>query len=217
MEKLEKMADFFTARVEDYDQHMQDNVYGTTGFHQKLAAEVPETTKSLLDLGCGTGLELEEIFKKLPDVQVTGVDLTQAMLDKLKEKYPSKNVNLICGDYFVVNFGENKFEAAVSSETMHHFTKEKKIGLYNKIYNSLKAGGVYIECDYMLETQEEEDKLFAENEKIRKENNIKTDEFFHFDTPLTISNQIDALKKAGFKQVELIFQSGFTVILKAQK
>ena len=99
---------------------------------------------------------------------------------------------------------------------MHHFTKENKIGLYKKIFDSLKENGVYVECDYMLEKQEEEDALFAEYEKLKEENNIKTDDFFHFDTPLTVANQIEALKKAGFKEVEIV-KPAPTAILIAKK
>ena len=35
-----------------------------------------------------------------PDLRVTGIDLTQAMLDELKKKHPEANLRLICGDYF---------------------------------------------------------------------------------------------------------------------
>lgn len=133
MEKLEKMADFFTARVENYDQHMLDNVYGDHEIHKRFANCLPNESKKLLDLGCGTGIELEEIFNRFPKLEVTGVDLTQAMLDKLKEKFAGKNINLICGDYFLVDFGKNKFDCATSMETMHHFTKEKRL-VFTKKY-----------------------------------------------------------------------------------
>lgn len=216
MEKLEKMAEFFTARVGDYDKHMMDNVYGDNEIFKLFANSLPHKANKLLDLGCGTGLELEEIFKRFPNLEVTGVDLTQAMLDKLKEKYSNKKLNLVCGDYFLVDFGKNVFDCATSMETMHHFTKENKIGLYKKIFDSLKENGVYVECDYMLEKQEDEDALFAEYEKLKEENNIKTDDFFHFDTPLTVANQIDALKKAGFKEVEIV-KPAPTAILIAKK
>lgn len=76
MEKLEKMAEFFTARVNDYDQHMMDNVYGDNEIFKQFANSLPSKTQKLLDLGCGTGLELGEIFKRFPNLEVTGVDLT---------------------------------------------------------------------------------------------------------------------------------------------
>ena len=58
--------------------------------------------------------------------------------------------------------------------------------------------------------------LYLVYEKLKEENNIKTDDFFHFDTPLTVANQIDALKKAGFKEVEIVTPAP-TAILIAKK
>lgn len=217
MTNLEPMSDFFTARIDGYDEHMLRDVEGCKEGYIKMAELVPERTEKLLDLGCGTGLELDEIFKLFPSISVTGIDLTQAMLDRLKAKHPDKKLDLICGDYFAVDFGENKFDCAVSFQTMHHFTHKKKTELYKKICKALKIGGVYIECDYMVETQEEENHWFAENERIRKEQNIPLDEFFHYDTPCTIDNQIAMLKKAGFAKIEKVFRMENTTMLVARK
>lgn len=217
MEKLEPMASFFAARVGMYDEHMLNDVEGCKEGYLTMAELVPEGTESLLDLGCGTGLELDEIFKKLSDASVTGIDLTQAMLDRLKEKHPDKKLNLLCGDYFTVPFGKGEYDCAVSFQTMHHFTREKKTELYEKIRKALKDGGTYIECDYMVEAQEEEDFWFAENERIRKEQNIPLDEFFHYDTPCTVDNQIQMLKDAGFSQAEKVFRIENTTIIVAKK
>lgn len=46
----------------------------------KLAELIPDTARKLLDLGCGTGLELGRIFQRFPDISVTGVDLSSEML-----------------------------------------------------------------------------------------------------------------------------------------
>jgi hypothetical protein len=51
----------------------------------------------------------------------------------------------------------------------------------------------------MVESQEDEDFYFNENQRLRKELNIPDGEFYHYDTPCTISNQVDMLKQAGFK------------------
>lgn len=217
MERLEPMSDFFTARLDGYDEHMLNDVEGCREGYIKMARLVPKKTQRLLDLGCGTGLELDEIFRLLPDVQVTGIDLTRAMLERLREKHPDKKLDLICGDYFAVDFGENRFDCVVSFQTMHHFTHEKKTELYGKICKALADNGVYIECDYMVETQEEENHWFAENERIRKEQNIPPDEFFHYDTPCTIENQKAMLKNAGFAQVEKVFRMENTTMLVARK
>lgn len=100
---------------------------------------------------------------------------------------------------------------------MHHFTHDKKMGLYKKIYNALDPNGMYVEGDYMVENQDEEDLYFAENQRIRKEQNIPEDEFYHYDTPCTIKNQIKLLKSAGFSVVTQVFRQENTTILVAKK
>ncbi len=214
---MEKMNEFFTARVDGYDEHMLNEVDGCREAYGEMSKLVPENTKNLLDLGCGTGLELEAIFKRFPDISVTGIDLTKAMLDKLEEKYCGKNITLIQGDYFRTDLGQNRFDTAISFQTMHHFSHEMKIGLYRKICDSLKSGGVYIECDYMVETQAEEEYWYAENVRIRREQNIPENEFYHYDTPCTIENQIKMFKAAGFLNAEKVYRMENTTIIIAKK
>lgn len=214
---MEKMDEFFTARVDGYDEHMLNEVDGCREAYGEMSRLVPENTKNLLDLGCGTGLELEAIFKRFPDISVTGIDLTKAMLDKLEEKYRGKNITLIQGDYFRTDLGQNRFDTAISFQTMHHFSHEMKIGLYQKICDSLKSGGVYIECDYMVETQAEEEYWYAENVRIRREQNIPENEFYHYDTPCTIENQIKMFKAAGFFNAEKVYRMENTTIIIAKK
>lgn len=214
---MEKMDCFFTARVDGYDEHMLTNVIGCKEGYIEMSKLIPQFCRSLLDLGCGTGLELDEIFKEVPDINVTGIDLTQAMLDRLRKKHPDKSLQLICGSYFDVPFGNAKYECAISFQTMHHFSHDAKIALYKKINNALTQGGVYIECDYMVESQEEEDFYYAENARLRKELGISDNEFYHYDTPCTINNQISMLKNAGFITVEKVFRMENTTILVSYK
>lgn len=211
------MNDFFTARVDGYDNHMINNVSGCKEGYVKMAELLPNTVVSLLDLGCGTGLELDEIFKTHPDIKVTGVDLTKAMLDMLMQKHPDKNMDLIHASYFDYDFGIEKFDGIISFQTMHHFTHTQKIQLYKRAYAALKSGGKYIECDYMVLEQADEDFLFKENERIRKEHQIPDGEFYHFDTPCTIDNQLKMLRTANFKKVEMVWRMENTTIIVADK
>jgi cyclopropane fatty-acyl-phospholipid synthase-like methyltransferase len=216
MAQLETMSNFFAARVAGYDEHMINDVEGCREGYPMMASLVPATTLRLLDLGCGTGLELDEIFKLYPDIAVTGVDMTAEMLDELRAKHPDKNMNLLCEDYFTADLGVG-YDCAVSFETMHHFKPEKKVGLYRKIYDALTVDGCYIECDYMAQLQEQEDYFFAELARMRAEQGIPEDVFVHYDTPCTVDNQIAMLKNAGFTTVEKVFHLGNTVMLIARK
>lgn len=214
---MEEMSSFFTKRVDGYEEHMLTYTTGNKEGYIVMSKLIPTSCKSLLDLGCGTGLELDEIIKVMPDLEITGIDLTQAMLDKLKLKHPDKSIHLICGSYFDVPFGIEKYECTISFQTMHHFSHELKIGLYKKIYQALTPDGIYIEGDYIVESQEDEDFHFSENLRIRKELNLNETEFYHYDTPCTIENQIKMLNSAGFRNVEKVYRSDNTTILVAHK
>jgi tRNA (cmo5U34)-methyltransferase len=214
---IEKMDDFFTARAADYDNHMLTNVAGCKEGYIKMAELLPESAVDLLDLGCGTGLELDDIFKTHPKIKVTGIDLTKAMLVILKQKYWDKDITLINASYFEYDFGVENFDAIISFQTMHHFSHDKKVELYSKLYNALKPGGKYIECDYMVIEQSEEDFYFKENDRIRKEQDITDGDFYHYDTPCTVVNQIKMLLEAGFDKVEKVWREENTTIILSDK
>lgn len=143
--------------------------------------------------------------------------MTKSMLDKLLEKHPDKKLHLICGDYFTEEFGKERFDCAVSFETMHHFRPEHKVGLYRNIYDALKPGGCYIECDYMVGTQIEEDYYFSEYERMRKEQEIPEGVYCHYDTPCSAETQIRILTEAGFERIEEVFRMENTVMLAAYR
>lgn len=212
---MEKMSEFFAARVDGYDEHMLNDVEGCAEGYKKMSELLPADTKKLLDLGCGTGLELDEIFKRFPKLEVTGIDLTKEMLQKLREKHPDKLLDLIHGSYFDCDFGACRYDAAVFFQTTHHFDHQKKTALYQKIHDALKDGGRYIECDYMVETQQEEDHWFVENRRIREELGIPLNEFYHYDTPCSVENQIKMLLNAGFSQTEIVYRRGNTTMIVA--
>ena len=215
---LEKMDNFFTARVDGYDEHMKSNIEGADVFYGYTASLLPKTEgAAVLDLGCGTGLELEEFFEINPGAKVTGIDLTKSMLDALKAKFPGKDITLICGSYFDEPFGEDKYDAAVSVESLHHFTKEEKIPLYTRLRKALTSKGYFILTDCFSKSDEEEASLRQELLKIRKELNLPDGEFYHFDTPLTVEHEKEALMAAGFSSVEVLKNWDKTYTLKASK
>jgi tRNA (cmo5U34)-methyltransferase len=213
---LEEMSNFFNARIDDYEAHMLRE--GNEAYIETAKLIPAKRGLKLLDLGCGTGLELDEIFKINPRVQVTGIDLAEKLLEKLRQKHAARKgqLNLVLADYFKYDFGENTFDVAVSCDSLHHYSQEEKIGLYQRIYASLTPSGFYIETDYMAATQEFEDLRFKENKRLRAAQRI-TAGYYHYDIPYTVKNQTAMLKTAGFQRVETIGRYGIDVILVAGK
>ena len=215
---LEKMNEFFDKRLDGYDEHMMTNIESSDVFYPYTANLLPKINGAkILDLGCGTGLELEHYFKINPSAKISGIDLTESMLNALKNKFPEKNLTLICASYFDVPFGENTFDAAVSVESLHHFTKEEKIPLYAKLCKALKDGGYFILTDYFALSDEDERTFRNELLRLKNEQGIDDNEFYHYDTPLTVEHETEALLEAGFSCVEVLNNWGATFTLKANK
>lgn len=210
---IEAMGDFFTARVSGYEDHMAR----WAAAYRRLAELLPESCRRLLDLGCGTGLELDEIFKRFPGMCVTGIDLCEPMLEELKKKHGGRQLDLRCADYFTAELEPGCYDTAVSFETLHHFQPANKERLFRKLYSALKPGGVYLECDYIACCEEEETLLREECERKRKLANVPEGQFVHFDTPLTLEQEMGLLKNAGFADVAALACIEGVTIIRASK
>lgn len=188
-ERNQKVRAFFNEKFDGYDD-VHEEFMGTKTV---LADNLDKDTKRILDLGAGTGLELIHLFELFPDAEVTVIDITENMLEKLKQRSFADRVTTICGDFFEVSFGEN-YDAVISTSALHHFKKEEKMVLYKKIFECLKNNGEFINCDYIALTQEIEDEQLYE-----LEHNMDDDK--HIDIPLTVENELEILKTVGFQEV----------------
>lgn len=227
MQKLEKMNDFFNARFQNYDEVHSSGIDGGMESKDVVADLLPQSTKSLLDLGIGTGLELKAIFNRFTDIHVTGIDIAENMLELLKEKYKReyerRQINLLHMSYLDYDYAGKEYDAVVSVMTLHHYTHEVKTEIYRSIWSVLKDGGIYIESDYMLSELENEDpqaiedSLFQNLQKLREEKGLDEQSEYHYDTPCTVPNQIKMIYAAGFSNVEITHRFGNTIVLRCTK
>ena len=216
--KLERMDDFFAARVDGYDEHMRTTIEGASRFYAYTASLLPAGKGArVLDLGCGTGLELEEYFRLNPEADVTGIDLSDAMLEVLEGKFPDRKIGLVRGSYFDVPFGEDAYDAAVSVESLHHFPAEQKEALYRKLHAALRDHGCFVLTDYFAESEALEEEYFRNLKQLKEEQGLPATEFFHYDTPLNPGHEIRVLRQAGFREVRIMKEWGTTLTLLAER
>lgn len=217
---IEEMSEFFNVRSGEYDEHMRNTVAGFENYYSLLGSQIKKTDNAikLLDLGCGTGLELEGILLNAPNAQITGIDMSQSMMDMLREKYKEhlKQIELIQDSYVKRPFEAEKYDYILSSMTMHHFLYEVKLGIYSKINKALKRGGIYIEGDYVVPKEEEQECL---KEYHRLTDNLKEEEkqLYHIDIPFSLETQMKLMKEAGFASVKTVWSEGYSCIFVAEK
>lgn len=186
---LENKA-FFDEKAKDgYDDVHQAFI------HTKnlLTDSMEDEPKNVLDLGAGTGLELFYFFQKYPNAHVKAIDLSDEMLSILREREFSPKVETVCGDFFSIDFGNN-FDCVISTSALHHFLYSDKKVLYQKIYDCLRDGGLFLNSDYIVLTEEEEKQCIDNYEHSVNRHN---------DTPLTIDHELEILYAVGFSSVEV--------------
>ncbi len=202
-ELLERMDAFFDSRLAGYDRHQRTEIAGAEAFYPLTASLLPrEKGARVLDLGCGTGLELEDYFRLNPQARVTGIDLAPGMLAALRAKFPGQALTLRCQSYFACPLGEGLYDAAVSVESLHHFSAVQKFPLYRRVRAALKEGGTFVLTDYFADTEEEEARNFVELARLRAAQGLDDKAFYHYDTPLTAAREARVLRAAGFARVE---------------
>lgn len=94
--------------------------------------------KRLLDIGCGTGFVIDLVRDKVAEIH--GVDVTQAMLDKVDRSGPAK-ITLTCSDAATFDPGPTPFDMVTSYSVLHHLYDVEPT--FHTAYKALKPGGIY--------------------------------------------------------------------------
>ncbi|MCI5166575.1 MAG: class I SAM-dependent methyltransferase [Candidatus Electrothrix sp. GM3_4] len=179
---------------------------------------------SVLDLGCGDGVVIQELLKLYQPAKVHLLDgsdemlaAAQARLGKRENIYYSQASfqNLFADDPL-----QSTFNFIYSSLAIHHLSFEHKKALYQYIYNHLSDGGYFINYDVVLSPSEqlEEYYLATWTEWIKAHPGIKGREKLlkipreykenKDNVPDTLESQLDALNEVGFQDVDCYFKYG---------
>jgi tRNA (cmo5U34)-methyltransferase len=212
------MAEFFDERAGGYEAHMRRSVDHFEAFYRAIARPIAATEEAVrvLDIGCGTGLELAPVLAKVPNALVTGIDLSEGMLSRLRETYADHGpqITLIRGSYLTIPFDEATHDYAIAVMTLHHLRPETKRALYAKIRRALKPVGRYIEGDWVVSPQEER-RYLAELESKLRSVALAAEGSHHVDVPLSLATQQRLLIEAGFSQVEVVWRRDETAVYTA--
>lgn len=160
---------------------------------------------SVLEIGCGTGATLADLTL-VPDIKLTGVDISETMLNIAKERllYCQKNkeVNLcLIKPDGKLPFADHTFDAAYAESVLAIAETDILPVLLKEIYRVLKPGARFVALDAIWKEGTEPEYIGRINEQCRKDFGI-----------------IQSLQQpATFKQwTDTFTQTGFTVTLSQQ-
>jgi SAM-dependent methyltransferase len=120
-------------------------------FHSAQICRTIQGCRTVVDLGCGTGVQLLQVAKLNPDVDFIGVDRSLVMLREAAKKAAAnavKNVSFLFSDITELKaIASASVDGVLSTMTLHHIAGLGEVSLcFREISRILKPGGsVYIE------------------------------------------------------------------------
>lgn len=93
----------------------------------RLIYELPEMDKpSCIDLACGTGDVTLRLAGKYPDGEITGLDITEEMIEKAKLKINRSNIKFMIADMIATHLPDNRFDLVTGSYALRNAPDLKK-------------------------------------------------------------------------------------------
>lgn len=151
--------------------------------------------ETVLDLGCGAGLDLYFYAKATgPNGKAYGLDISEGMVNKASINMVAigiKNVEIKCGHSDSLPFEDNLFDV-VASNGIYNLSPDKE-KVMCEVFRVLKPGGRTVFCEIVLKNK------LPENVK----KNI--DDWFRcIGGALPEKEFLDLMEKVGFKDIEVI-------------
>jgi tRNA (cmo5U34)-methyltransferase len=179
------------------------------------AAATNPRAKRLLDIGCGAGNYTLKLLQRLPNLDVTLIDLSRPMLDKAQERISAVSkgsIRAIQGDMREIEFGEAAFDIIVASATLHHLrTDDQWHSMFAKLHRALVLGGalwIFDLVDYELPAVREMIKhRYAAYLDVLKGSQYRQEVFDYVekeDTPKPLVFQLELLRSVGFQTLEVL-------------
>lgn len=109
---------------------------------EEVAAAAPAR---VLDVGCGTGALAQLVLEALPDVELDGIDLSAAMLDRARQRL-GRRAALHRADSEHLPFADETFDVAYCNDSFHHYPDPRRAAF--EAWRVLRPGGVLVvgEC-----------------------------------------------------------------------
>jgi len=111
--------------------------------------------KQILELGTGPGPLTARILRRLPDARVVGIDTDPVLLRvaRLALRPYGSRVKLVLADLrqkgWATELPVQRFDAVVSSLTLHWLGREEIRGIYREARRLLRPNGVLLNGDYL--------------------------------------------------------------------
>ncbi len=182
------------------------------------AAVTNPNATHFLDVGCGAGNYSVKLLEKLPNRDVTLIDLSQPMLTRATKRVQAESngrIHTHQSDIRELELRENQFDIIMAAAVLHHLREEAEwTAVFQKFYHALKPGGSIWISDLVTHTAEAIEQMMVArygDYLTQLKDEAYRDHVFAYiaaeDTPRPLLFQIDLLRKVGFVQTEILHKN----------
>ena len=138
----------FDLMADQYDELFITHMHAYDLTHEMILNMLSfsqQGTIRVLELGIGTGTLPQKLHDRFPHSTAVGYDLSGEMLARARAKLADAGarIQLHQGDISQVAF-EGPFDAVISAIAVHHVPPPDKPGLFQRLYDVLRPGGVLV-------------------------------------------------------------------------
>ncbi|MBN2099242.1 MAG: class I SAM-dependent methyltransferase [Dehalococcoidia bacterium] len=141
----EKTREYFDKTASTYDSRFDGRIAAC--FHDTVLEKlVGMGRRSVLDIGCGTGVMLSRISAMSPDVKLHGVDISPEMTGIARNRLGAKaevSTCDICSNQ--LSYADDSFDCVTCMTAFHHFSNPR--GALAEIYRVISTDGKLIIAD----------------------------------------------------------------------
>ncbi len=107
---------------------------------------------TIIDIGSGSGLVEEELFRRLPDAQVVGIDYSPAMTSMAEKRLAGKEKQFVTVRHDLRNIAtamlpERTYQIAFSVQTLHNLPRDCQRKVMFWVYEILENPGFFFLLD----------------------------------------------------------------------
>jgi tRNA (cmo5U34)-methyltransferase len=196
--------------INDFDNHISGSILGYDLLYQliiNISSYFANENSVIIDFGCTSGKLINKIAEIYKPNLALGYDITN-------HNFIEGCANLIEIDLTKIDLQIPTFDIGYCVFLFQFIDPKKRIDLVNKIYRSLRKGGVLIVCEkeysrdgqineiFTFVNYENKINKFTAEEIIKKEHDLRS--IMH---PFTSTSNVSMLLETGFVDVEPFFQS----------
>lgn len=184
----------------------------------EAAAATTPHARHVLDVGCGAGNYTLKLLERIPNLDVTLIDLSKPMLDRAAERVGRTTTGKVTtrqGDIREIDLGEQQFDIILAAAVLHHLRTDLEWrDVFTGFHRALRAGGSLWIFDLVESSIPAVEILMHEKYGeylTRLKDALYRDHVFAYvekeDTPKPLMFQLDMLRQVGFDQVDILHKN----------